>query len=68
LGWISCAVGVLLGGVEVLAALYGVGANTTAGALGVGFAVLGYLLGARRLATATVFLCAASIIFGLASI
>jgi hypothetical protein len=67
LGGISCAIGVLLGGVEVLAALYGGGANISAGALGLGFGVLGYFLGPRWLATATVFLCAVTIIFGLAA-
>ena len=67
-GWISCAVGVLLAAGTVFAALYGGGANTTAGALGLGFGVLGYFLGARKLATATVFLCAAAILFGLATV
>jgi hypothetical protein len=33
----------------------------------VGFGVLGYFFGARRLATATVFLCTAAILFGLAA-
>jgi membrane associated rhomboid family serine protease len=67
IGWISCVVGVVLGVGMVFAALFGGGANITAGALGVGFAVLGYFLGARRLATATVFLCVAAILFGLAA-
>ena len=66
-GWISCAVGALLAAGMVYAALYGGGANITAGALGVGFGVLGYFLGARKLATATVFLCATAILFGLAA-
>jgi hypothetical protein len=66
-GWFSCAVGVLLGGVEVLAALYGGGANVSAGVLGLGFGVLGYFLGPRWPAMATVFLCAATIIFALAA-
>ena len=66
-GWISCVVGVLLGIGEVFAAFFGGGANISAGALGVGFAVLGYFLGPRWLATATVFLCAAAILFGLAA-
>jgi hypothetical protein len=64
-GRISCVVGLLLAVVEVLAALLGGGANTTAGALGIGFCILGYYLDARKLATATVFLCAAAILFGL---
>ena len=66
-GWISCAIGVLLAATTVFAALYGGGANITAGALGVGFGVLGYFLGARKLATATVFFCATAILFGLAA-
>ena len=43
------------------------GANITAGVLGVGFGILGYFLGPRWPATATVFLCAAAILFGLAA-
>jgi hypothetical protein len=66
-GWISCAIGVLLAAGTVFAALLGGGANTTAATLGVGFGILGYFLGARKLATATVFLCAAAILFGLAA-
>lgn len=66
-GWISCAIGVLLAAGTVFAAFLGGGANTTAAALGVGFGILGYFLGPRKLATATVFLCAAAILFGLAA-
>ena len=66
-GGISCVVGLLLGTGEVCAALLGGGANISAGALGVGFGVIGYFLGQTRLATATVFLCAAAILFGLAA-
>ena len=66
-GWISCAVGVLLAAVMVVTALSGGGANISAGALGLGFGVLGYCLGPRWPAAATVFLCAAAIIFGLAA-
>jgi hypothetical protein len=67
-GWISCAIGVLLAVVTtVFAAFLGGGPNISASALGVGFCVLGYFLGARKPATATVFLCAAAILFGLAA-
>ena len=64
---ISCFVGLLLGVGAIIAAMLGGGANISAGALGVGLGVLGYFLGSRQLATATVFLCAAAILFGLAA-
>ena len=66
-GRISCVVGLLLGTGQVFAALLGAGANTTAGSLGIGFCILGYFLDSRKLATATVVLCAAAILFGLAA-
>ncbi len=66
-GWISCAIGVLLAVGTSFAAFLGGSANISAGALGMGFGVLGYFLGPRWPATATVFLCAAAIIFGLAA-
>jgi hypothetical protein len=66
-GGISCAVGLLLAAGEVYAALHGGDANISAGALGLGFGVLGYFLGPRWLATATVFLCTAAILFRLAA-
>lgn len=66
-GRISCLAGALLAIVALFAALQGGGANITAGALGIGFCILGYYLDARKLATATVVLCAAAIIFGLAA-
>jgi choline-glycine betaine transporter len=66
-GRISCVVGTLLAIVELLAALQGGGANITAGALGIGFCILGYYLHARKLATATIVVCAAAVIFGLAA-
>jgi hypothetical protein len=66
-GRISCALGVLCGMAEVWVAFLDAGANITAGALGVGLGVLGYFLGARKLATATVFICVATSIFGMAA-
>ena len=69
-GGIACIVGVLLAAGAVFAAFLGGGATSSAGALGalgVGLGVLGYFLGSRKLATATVFLCAAAILFGLAA-
>jgi hypothetical protein len=66
-GWISCAIGILLAVGTVFAAFLGGGPNISASVLGGGFGVLGYFLGSRRLATATVFLCAAAILFGLAA-
>ncbi len=66
-GRISCIIGLLLAVGQVFAALLGAGANVTAGALGIGLCILGYYLDARKLATATVVLCAAAILFGLAA-
>jgi len=66
-GVISCVVGLLLAMGEAFAALLGGGANATAGALGIGFCILGYFLDSRKLATATAFLCMATILFGLAA-
>jgi hypothetical protein len=67
-GWISCAIGVLLAVGTVFAAFLDGDPSISASALGVGFGVLGYFLGSRKLATATVFLCAAAILFGLAAL
>jgi hypothetical protein len=66
-GRISCAIGLLLGAGGVFGALLGGGVNVSPGALGIGFCILGYFLDSRKLATATIFLCAASILFGLAA-
>jgi hypothetical protein len=65
-GRISCFIGLLFGVVQIAAALPGDGITASAGALGIAFCILGYYLDARKLATATVFLCTAAILFGLA--
>lgn len=64
---IVCGVGLLLGVGGIVAAFLGGGANISAGALGAALGILGYFLGARGLATATVVLCVAAIFFGLAA-
>ena len=66
-GRISCLAGLLLAIGQIVATLYGAGANATAGVLGIGFCILAYYLDSRKLATATVVLCVASILFGLAA-
>ena len=66
-GRISCIVGLLLAIGQVVAALLGAGDNITAGALGIGFCILGYYLDSRKLASVTVFLCVAAILFGMAT-
>ena len=65
-GRISCFVGLFLGAGQVFAAFQGAGANATAGILGIAFCILGFYLDARKLATATIFPCTATILFGLA--
>jgi hypothetical protein len=65
-GRISCIVGLLLAMGQVFFALLGAGGNITAGALGIGFCILGYYLDSRKPATAIVFLCVAAILFGMA--
>lgn len=64
---IACVVGLLLGLGSVLAAFVGGAPNVSGGALGAALGILGYFLGARRLATATVVLCVAAIFFALAA-
>jgi hypothetical protein len=66
-GRISCLVGLLLGIGQIYYALLSGDANTSAGILGIAFCVLGYYLNSRKLATATVFLCVAAILFSLAT-
>ena len=66
-GRIACGIGVLLGAVSILAALVGGNPNISGGALGAALGILGFFLGARRLATATVVFCVAAIFFALAA-
>jgi hypothetical protein len=66
-GRISCVVGLLLAMGQVVTALLGAGDNITAGALGIGFCILGYYLDSRKPATAIIFLCVAAILFGMAT-
>ena len=63
----ACIVGILFGVGAIVFALFGGGANISAGALGAALGILGYFLGSRGLATATVVLCVAAIFFGLAA-
>jgi len=64
---VACVIGLLLGAGSVLAALVGGTPNVSGGALGAALGILGYFLGSRRLATATVVLCVAAIFFALAA-
>ncbi len=64
---IACVIGVLLGMGSALAALISGTPNVSGGALGTALGILGYFLGARRLAAATVVLCVAAIFFALAA-
>ncbi|MDP9485548.1 MAG: hypothetical protein M3Q49_07120 [Actinomycetota bacterium] len=66
-GRISCVIGVLLAAGGALATLVGGTPITLGGALGVALCILGYFLGASRLATAAIVLCVASIFFALAA-
>jgi hypothetical protein len=66
-GTISCIIGLLLAVGQIIAAFLGAGANVTAGALSVGLCILGYYLDSRKLATAAICLCMASILFALAA-
>ena len=52
---------------QIVAAFLGGGDNITAGILGIAFCILGYYLDSRKLATVTVFLCVAAILFGMAT-
>ena len=66
-GRLACGIGILSGVGSVLATLVGGTPNISGGALGAALGILGFFLGARRLATATVFFCVAAIYFALAA-
>ncbi len=66
-GRIACVIGALLAAGNVWATLVGGTPITLGGALGGALCILGYFFGASRLATATVVLCVASILFALAA-
>jgi hypothetical protein len=55
-GGISCVIRILLGVGGILLALLGASTDIATGAVGIGLGVLGYVLGTRRLGTATVIL------------
>jgi len=67
-GRISCILGLLLATGQACYTLFlDGGANISAGVLGIAFCILGYYLDSRKLATATIFLCVAAILFGMAT-
>ena len=67
-GRLSCLIGVLLGSGCVVSALLGARPNVSAAVVGIGLGVVGYFLGARRLATVTVVLGVAALLIGMATI
>jgi len=66
-GRISCLLALLLGAAQLYLALPDGDANTSAGILGIAFCILGYYLDARRLATATIFLCTATVVISMSA-
>ncbi len=66
-GRIACVTGIVLGAGAVWATLAGAIPSVSGAALGGALGILGHLLGAKRLATATVVLCVAAILFTLAA-
>jgi hypothetical protein len=62
-GRICCIVGILFGAGGILFALLDASANVSSGAVGAALGVLGYVLGARRLGTATIVLGVIAIFF-----
>jgi membrane associated rhomboid family serine protease len=69
LATIACVVGIVLAVGAAIGALVGAGASgvVSAGAVGVGLGVLGYLMGASRLGTATIVVSIAALFLGLAA-
>lgn len=68
MGRLSCLTGVVLGSGGVVSALLGARPNVSVAVVGIGLGVVGYFLGARRLATVTVVLGVAALLIGLAAI
>lgn len=66
-GRIACVLGLVLAVGGIVAALVEGGANISPGAVGILLSVLGYFLGARRLAVATVVVSILALFFGLAA-
>jgi hypothetical protein len=64
---VSCIVGLLSGAGGILFALLGGGASVSAGAVGAALGILGYFLGARRLAVATIVIGILAIFAGAAA-
>jgi hypothetical protein len=66
---VACVLGILLAGGATIGAFLGAGSSgvVSAGAVGVGLGVLGYLLGANRLGTATIIVSIVALFLGLAA-
>ena len=66
---IVCVLGLVTAVGSAIATLFvGVGVDVvSAGAVGIGLGVLGYFLGAGRLATATIIICVVALFLGLAA-
>jgi len=67
-GRLSCLIGVLLGSGCIVSALLGARPSVSAAVVGIGLGVVGYFLGASRLATVAVVLGVAALLIGLATI
>lgn len=66
-GRISCLVGMLLGVGDTVLALVGGSPGVSSGAVGIGLGIVGFLLGARRLALVTVVVGVAALFFAVAA-